>query len=265
MKTRFIRKAMIFLLTFTIICGCSFTAFADNFDNITEQQIIDRISYNSDDFYIVENERIKILPSIITKSIYDYVPTCDSETVDNIINLYQDLEAVYNEMLDNNVIKVTDNGTFYFSTDNEASVQGGNVNKTVIKFGVIYQFIASYKCDERARKYDNAADIFDDLYYDFEEISDKTFIDAMGQFADDMYGGFGSALVSVLSQVNSKFSGELASRCSNVADYIYRYEDPYGVCIRTNAGLTMKVAQQSSGLTYDNVNSKAPNLTYHEA
>lgn len=295
------RKKLSLILAFVIALSTLFcfniSAYAKETVELTDSEIksivnyelinvVDRVLDSTSDMYFVnDNDNLEIAPdsanSIIKNAvnetvIFKYDTISNYENNNNlyeafyiaVTDVYNDLLDYYNKEINEGKLSVTPNGTLYETDDDEACVQGGNVNKTVKKVGVYYHFYNTTNSKTQATKYYNgyvkAKKFYDNHKNDTNwRMSDSEFQDIMSGFADDFGDEWAKDLVLFAKESSVVFTQNKMNRDYNVSTKITKKnKNGYGTIVRVNAARSIQVAAQNATMTSANAGDKINSVAY---
>lgn len=269
---------LIIALAISIFSSVNITSYAQETATMNDTEIsklvdnelicvMDEVLNHTNDMYTVNEEgKLIIVPSSAHNIIYAAVKdvvienlniTLDEESQNNIntafytavTNLYNTLLDYYNEEINKGVLSVTPNGTLYETSDNEACVQGGNINKTIRTVGVYFHFYDESNSAKQATKYYNGY-LKAKSYYDKHKndpnwiMSDDEFEDIMTGMGDEFGENWAAWMLAAALDGSVTFTKYKMNRDYNVQRAIKNHSIGYGTIVRINAVRSISVSSQ---------------------
>lgn len=287
---------LIIALAISIFSSVNITSYAQETTTMNDTEIselvenelmcvMDEVLNHTNDMYTVNEEgKLIIVPSSAHNIIYAAVKdvvienlniTLDEESQNNIntafnttiTNLYNSLLDYYNEEIDKGVLSVTPNGTLYETSDNEACVQGGNINKTVRTVGVYFHFYDESNSAKQSTKYYNGY-LKAKSYYDKHKndpnwiMSDDEFEDIMTGMGDEFGENWAAWMLASALDASVTFTKYKMKRDNSVHNSIDDHRNGYGTIVRINAARSISVGSQQSYMTDSNAKNYINNVNY---
>lgn len=269
---------LILAISISIFSSVNVTAYAQETITMTDSeinQLVDNellsvmdevLNYTNDMYTVNEDNKLEIIPdstnSIVNTVVQEVIinqlnVALDEESQQkistafykSITDLYNSLLDYYNEEIESGVLSVTPNGTLYETNDNEACVQGGNINKTIRTVGVYFHFYDESNSAKQATKYYNGY-VKAKNYYDKHKndpnwvMSDKEFEDIMTGMGDEFGENWAAWMLKAALDGSVTFTKYKMNRDYNVQRAIKNHSIGYGTIVRINAARSISVSSQ---------------------